>query len=82
MATATEDWVLEHNFQARAQMRSRPGPVDEQGRRWMLRERTGLISYQCNCDYGTGWVPGDSVPGFAEAYHLHSAPSYSSPSQS
>lgn len=78
METVEAGWELEHRLQGLAQIRSRPGPPDEQGRQWMVRETTGLVSYQCNCGWSTGWVPRETVPLPDEAHRLHPAPDYSS----
>lgn len=65
-------WTTEHRLTIRAQIESRPGPLNEAtGERWAEHRKTGLLLVACNCGYATGWVPAAAIPSLAELTEQH-----------
>ncbi|MFF1417464.1 hypothetical protein [Streptomyces sp. NPDC058280] len=57
-----EPWTLDHKVTWFVQIRTRPGPVEDNGDRWAENEHTGLMLAVCNCGLNTGWIGRDQMP--------------------
>lgn len=55
-ADATEGWTLDHQLHALAQTETRPGPLTDEGERWMDRQHTGKVMIVCTCGYSSGLI--------------------------
>lgn len=51
-----EAWTLDHNVHVFAQTESRPGPLTDEGERWMEGQRTGKVMVVCRCGYSSGLI--------------------------
>lgn len=51
-----EPWTLDHGVHLFAQTESRPGPLTDEGERWMERQRTGKAMVVCTCGYTSGLI--------------------------
>ncbi|WP_431997777.1 hypothetical protein [Streptomyces fungicidicus] len=52
----SQPWTLDHFIHLFAQTESRPGPVTEEGERWMERQQTGKVMVVCACGYSSGLI--------------------------
>ncbi|MFE3857794.1 hypothetical protein ACFXPN_42485 [Streptomyces griseorubiginosus] len=51
-----EPWTLDHQVHLFAQTESRPGPLTDDGGRWMERQPTGKVHIVCQCGYASGLI--------------------------
>jgi hypothetical protein len=49
-------WTLDHQVHVFAQTESRPGPLTDEGERWMERQPTGKVMVVCTCGYSSGLI--------------------------
>lgn len=53
---APAPWALDHLVHVFAQTESRPGPLTDEGERWMERQQTGKVMVVCTCGYSSGLI--------------------------
>jgi hypothetical protein len=71
-STTNQAWALDHNLAVLAQTESRPGPITDEGERWMERKATGKAMVVCACGYSAGLVDRSELPTNEElAPHHH-----------
>lgn len=61
-----ETWTIDHQLHALIQIESRPGPLTDEGVRWMERRLTGKAVAACSCGYSTGLVDSGTLPNIEE----------------
>jgi hypothetical protein len=52
----SEAWALDHEVHVFAQTESRPGPLTDEGERWMESRHTGKVMVLCRCGYSSGLI--------------------------
>jgi hypothetical protein len=52
----SKSWALDHDIHVFAQTESRPGPLTDEGERWMECRQTGKVMVLCRCGYISGLI--------------------------
>ncbi|MGW3651887.1 hypothetical protein [Streptomyces sp. NPDC000878] len=69
-----EPWTLDHLVHVFAQTKSRPGPLTDEGERWMDRQQTGKVMVVCTCGYTSGLIDHAALEDTVAALATEHAP--------